>query len=865
MKKIKLTIKTQLIFLSVVLTLIILIISGISINNIQKTSNISEYRDNIASLIKDAHQIRSAETSFYVDDVVDSDFYANGTSKGIMFHDTMFKSICHSIAELKESKYTEQFEVNALVDDVLLDVTAYDAAFNNIKSSQTELGFLGYGLMGDLRKSFGALETSLKEKSQNKDLEVSVLILRTNEKDFVLSRKINFKAKFNEECANLSQKIEANFEAETKAELLLKLDTYKKDFSEVVAHTAKIYGDESGSKGLDGEMDKAVGEVLPALANIEKAIDEKVAKDQLNTEILFAILASIAVLLSAILSVIIVRLISQSLVKTKVVIGNVAQGDLNIDITTFKDDEFGEIAKELDRMNNGLKIKTEFAKHIGEGALDAQFEPLGEKDDLGASLLEMQHGLQKAAQEEIARKKEDDRRNWSTEGAAKFAEILRQNNDNMELLSFNIIRNLVEYTGMNQGGLFIYNDNDKDHPFLEMTACYAFNRQKFMQKTIEIGEGLVGACYQEGATIYLTDIPDDYVNITSGLGKANPNCVLIVPLKLNDQIFGIIELASFRKLEKHEIEFTEKVGESIASTISSVKVNIRTAQLLEVSQQQAEEMRAQEEEMRQNMEEMHATQEELQRKEQMTTDMVEKMRVQESELKENLAAMTEKEKYTQDLIETMKQQEEELRQNMEEVHATQEELSRKDIIQQEEINRLRAENETILEKTLSKEFEYQKIIDDLKGKLTGSSNNSNVTASDDKLMEWSDAVFSVDINLIDDQHKKLLMLINNLYASFKKGQAREKMGEILNELVNYTTYHFGVEEKYFEDFRYEGTPGHLKEHVKFVDTVLKFKEEFTTGKAAVSYEVLNFLKDWLISHIQVTDRGYVECFKQHGL
>ena len=149
-----------------------------------------------------------------------------------------------------------------------------------------------------------------------------------------------------------------------------------------------------------------------------------------------------------------------------------------------------------------------------------------------------------------------------------------------------------------------------------MSACYAYDRQKFLSKKIESGEGLVGRCYQEQEKIFLTEIPNDYIKITSGLGDNNPTSLLLIPLAYNNNIFGILEIASFNKYQEHEVEFIERIGESIAATISSAKANIQTAVLLEQSQQQAEEMSSQEEEMRQNMEELRATQEQSTRREQ---------------------------------------------------------------------------------------------------------------------------------------------------------------------------------------------------------------------------------------------------------
>lgn len=254
----------------------------------------------------------------------------------------------------------------------------------------------------------------------------------------------------------------------------------------------------------------------------------------------------------------------------------------------------------------------EFTNYLINDQLDANYEITEENDKLGQSLINLRDSLKKNKLTEIQRRKEDEQRNWIAEGLAKFGEILRNNNDNIKELSFNIINNLVKYLEANQGGFFILHD-ETNAKYFEMTACYAYNRKKFANKRIEWGDGLIGASAIEKHTVYLRDIPDDYVEITSGLGKANPNSLLIVPLIINDEIHGVIELASFRIFEPFQIEFVEKIAESIASTISTVKINLRTTQLLKESRYQAETLVSQEEQMRQNMEELQTTQEEAAR------------------------------------------------------------------------------------------------------------------------------------------------------------------------------------------------------------------------------------------------------------
>jgi PAS domain S-box-containing protein len=273
----------------------------------------------------------------------------------------------------------------------------------------------------------------------------------------------------------------------------------------------------------------------------------------------------------------------------------------------FSNDEIGEMAVAMDNLVAGLKGTSLFAENIGNGNYKTDFKPLSEHDVLGNALINMRNNLAKVAED-------DKKRNWATEGMAKFGEILRTNTNDLAKLTDEIVGNLVKYLKANQGALYIVDDViEGEEPTMSMKACYAWDKKKFINHKIYRGEGLAGQAWQEGDIVYLTEVPQNYIKIASGLGDANPTSVLIVPLKVNDQIFGVVEIASFSEFQDFEKEFVQKIAETIASTISTVKINARTQRLLEESQEMTEQMRAQEEEMRQNMEELQATQEEMQR------------------------------------------------------------------------------------------------------------------------------------------------------------------------------------------------------------------------------------------------------------
>lgn len=348
-------------------------------------------------------------------------------------------------------------------------------------------------------------------------------------------------------------------------------------------------------------------------------------------------------------------LLSRGLVKRLSEIKNsmssIVLGNLGSNIGKIEgNDEIAQIQKQLKVLVKNLNRSATFAYKIAENNLDEQFTPLSENDMLGNSLIAMRQNLKRAIVETEQRKAREEKQNWINTGIARFGDILRQRQEDIEELGYRIIQNLVNYLGVQQGGLFIYNDDKKDNSYLDLIAAYAYNRRKYLDNKILIGEGLVGTCAEELKASYISEIPEDYMYIDSGFGKTPPRYLLLVPLVLDEQLFGVIELASLNEIPKYRIEFTGKIAETIAATLNNVKISKQTEKLLIESKQKTEAMSSQEEEMRQNLEELTATQEELQRKNDENEKMVADMRKNETQLLKELNQSNKKEKELQERI-----------------------------------------------------------------------------------------------------------------------------------------------------------------------------------------------------------------------
>jgi len=276
--------------------------------------------------------------------------------------------------------------------------------------------------------------------------------------------------------------------------------------------------------------------------------------------------------------------------------------------------EIGEMASLTNGLTKNIAELNKFANDISKGNYSTEYKLTSQEDLLGKALVNLRNSLIISKEEDEKRKIDEERRNWTNRGHAIFGEILRQRSRELSQLTDDIIKNLVYYLKANQGGLFLINDT-LDIPKIELISAFAYDRKKFLQRSINIGDGLIGTVALERNTVFLKQIPEGYIEIESGLGEASPKFLLIVPLKFEEEILGIVELASFKEFLDYEIKFTEEVAQSIASTLLTAKINARTEQLLNESRKQSENLALQEVEARQNIEEMWAAQELAKRRE----------------------------------------------------------------------------------------------------------------------------------------------------------------------------------------------------------------------------------------------------------
>ena len=299
------------------------------------------------------------------------------------------------------------------------------------------------------------------------------------------------------------------------------------------------------------------------------------------------------------------RSLSRPMLKIQKEITMLSEGRFPHKTTKIYKDELGKIDEALNTLIDSTRQLAAFAENVGKGNFDYEYEAKSEEDVLGLALLEMCENLRKLSIYEQQRR-------WINQGITNINNVLRDHNNTLQELGQYVVSHLVKYLKASQGAFFLINE-DKDA--MVLSSCYAYDRFKYVNRTVRKGEGLIGQAFQEESTIYITEIPEDYSNIQSGLGEAPAKALLIVPLIAGDEIHGIIELASFEKFAHYEQQFIESVADNIAISINTVKSGEQTRISLKESETKSEMLLVQEKKMRQNLDELEETQKIMQKRE----------------------------------------------------------------------------------------------------------------------------------------------------------------------------------------------------------------------------------------------------------
>jgi hypothetical protein len=252
---------------------------------------------------------------------------------------------------------------------------------------------------------------------------------------------------------------------------------------------------------------------------------------------------------------------------------NIWQELVNIEINLMK---IATRNREIIAQTSRISVK-DFSKSLAM---------IDEDDALAKSFNQMQASLQKIAIK-------DQEHKWLAMGRATLAEMMRKEYKTTEELCYNSLVFILNYIKANQGSIYVLNNEKLDNQYLELVCTYAYNKKKYLEQTIPLeykngklvfAEGLIGQVFLENEPVYLTDIPKDFLVITSGLGQATPKNIIIIPLKINNETNGVLELATFNSLTEAETEFVSKAAEILSAAIGSIKIKVKTELLLASSQ-----------------------------------------------------------------------------------------------------------------------------------------------------------------------------------------------------------------------------------------------------------------------------------------
>lgn len=322
-----------------------------------------------------------------------------------------------------------------------------------------------------------------------------------------------------------------------------------------------------------------------------------------------------AILLVLLLVYLVIKNIANHLYELQEAATKIAMGYTDIILPAFAKDDLGVVARSIRRIDQSNQEIARVANEIGRENYEVQINPKGTHDVLGTALLNMKNALERHSQK-------DKQQIWIQTGENIINNLLIGRRE-LQAFSLEILKTLVDYLDAAIGTYYL-NGRDKSLELLSSTGVTSISK---LPKRINFGETMLGKAAVEGEVIVLTNLSDDYLKIGSSLGNTKPSWILIIPLVHENEIEGVIEIASINDLPDATLTFAKSISKNIAAAVHAVKSRIRLKELLEETQAQTEELQVQQSELENLNVELEAQANKLQASE-------EELRVQQEELLE---------------------------------------------------------------------------------------------------------------------------------------------------------------------------------------------------------------------------------------
>lgn len=581
---------------------------------------------------------------------------------------------------------------------------------------------------------------------------------------------ISSKAKTDEQRKLLESLKEVNREFETYKDnvVTLVLNGKREEGLNLIGESSAI---------LHNEFFEVISELT---ASFDTSLEDSLTRmvEDFRSEIsIGAIVLALGIILIISVQFGIIRSLSSRLVYISSVMSNVANGKTGLDtkVKVKSDDEIDQVALSFNRMTESL-------------------------------------AEQRIKEQELT---------WTKTNVAEITTSLTGTHD-LESLGKIFLSKVVPLVDSSHAVFYIKDPKDNEgEPVFKLASSYAFKERKNFTNIIHTGEGLIGQSILENTPILLTDVPSDYVQISSGLGKATPLNLFVLPISFEGEVKAVIELASFKPFNMTQQNFLEELVTDVGIIIESVVGRIQLANLLEETQMLMEEIQTQSEELQNQQEELKATNEELEEQTQALRSSEEKLQMQQEELEQANIELEEKAKSLQEQNKIFEQTNREVEKARAELEVKAEQLALSSKYKSEFLANMSHELRTPLNSLI------------ILSKLLTENPDENLTA---KQIEYA--------KIINSSGNDLLLLINDILdlAKIESGKMNVNPSQVLIEnIVDYVNQTF--------------TPIVNEKNIQFS---VQLKDGLPKSIQSDELRIQQVLKNLLSNAIKFTEKGYVK-------